>query len=658
MGDEMSIVFREEHSDKSLDILQCIEKIFHNSVALVTIIQISTMSVLFVNKAWEKAMGRTFEQAVGKTPQDLGFGNCHEVVQKIKELDDDSSILPYELSYYAPTGEKRTLICKAILVKDGSERYVIFIDFDITRNKQVEERFRMAFHHNVSPMSISRFIDGYYIEVNQAFLTFMGYTKEEVIGKNSSELNIFVELDRKAVINALKKRGYFQNYEYKIRTKQGELRYCLLNADVIVLDNSEYLLASMTDITERKKLELALKKNEKNLNVAEQIAKIGYFDWDVVADRMSWSDQMYRNLGFVPGEVKPTEKLYLSMIHPDDFSWVSEYISYAKDHSLYDVQYGIIKANGEITWLHLRANMNFNNQGKLIKMFGTCQDITEQKLGEDRVQKAESELSLTNQAYIQSAFFYNVINSKEPIEVTREKLQQYGINPRATYICCVLRMTKQVPNIVQQSVFVWLLSNLPGWVWQYNQVMIALIPVVNNNLSSKAGQIEYGEQLLQEIERCCQKVPVKIGISGLSQTTLNIKELYVKGFRSLIVGEVRGSSITHYEDIGYYELAFCILENKGSGGISTEAIEQVAVYDQDNGTSFLQTLKMLLKEPNFKMVARNLFIHYNTVIWRKQKIEKMLGLSLDDFEVKCQLLLQLRIWEIKKVQKVILGFDI
>jgi PAS domain S-box-containing protein len=132
---------------------------------------------------------------------------------------------------------------------------------DVTERKQTEEalrlseeRFSKAFNSCPSPMSISVFPNGRYIEVNEAFLQVFGYRREEVIGFTRSDLNTWVVPEESArAIQILYEKKSFRNMESSLRTKSGEVRVGLISADIIEISGSDYTLAVFEDITDRKR---------------------------------------------------------------------------------------------------------------------------------------------------------------------------------------------------------------------------------------------------------------------------------------------------------------------------------------------------------------------------------------------------------------------
>jgi len=141
---------------------------------------------------------------------------------------------------------------------------------DITERKQAEnelrfseERFSKAFNDCPSPMSISTFPDGRYVDVNEAFLQVLGYRREEVIGFTRSELHIWEKPEDLArAMQCIYENKSLRNVETTLRRKSGELRIGLISADIIDIRGGEYILAVFEDITERKEAEEALRQSE------------------------------------------------------------------------------------------------------------------------------------------------------------------------------------------------------------------------------------------------------------------------------------------------------------------------------------------------------------------------------------------------------------
>ena len=127
---------------------------------------------------------------------------------------------------------------------------------DITDLKKSEEKFAKAFNSQSVLMAISTVEDGIYLDVNDTFLTTLGYTRDEVIGKNSEELNIFADQDmRERVKNNFLAGRIGQNEEIEIVGKDKTVFTGIFNVELISVDDTPCLLTNMVNITARKMVE-------------------------------------------------------------------------------------------------------------------------------------------------------------------------------------------------------------------------------------------------------------------------------------------------------------------------------------------------------------------------------------------------------------------
>jgi PAS domain S-box-containing protein len=162
-------------------------------------------------------------------------------------------------------------------------RSVIFgVSKDVSKIKLSEEKFSKAFHSNSALMAISSFDDGTYMDVNESFLSTLGYTRDEVIGKSSDELNVFAASDVRAhIAGKLKLNVAIKEVEAEIKTKTGEILVGLFSADIIYISDQICLLTMMVDITLRKQAEEKIKEarleaDEANLAKSEFLSRMSH----------------------------------------------------------------------------------------------------------------------------------------------------------------------------------------------------------------------------------------------------------------------------------------------------------------------------------------------------------------------------------------------
>lgn len=121
--------------------------------------------------------------------------------------------------------------------------------------KESEERFSAAFQANAAAAIISRWPDGRFVDVNEAFLCLSGFTREEVLGRTSPQLNIYLTPEEQILLLKLIEADAARNIEMTFRTKNGQLVDTLLSTKKITLQGEPHIVTNMVDITERKKAE-------------------------------------------------------------------------------------------------------------------------------------------------------------------------------------------------------------------------------------------------------------------------------------------------------------------------------------------------------------------------------------------------------------------
>ena len=210
-------------------------------------------------------------------------------------------------------GNKPYSIDHCIILPDGSKRIVheqaeVFFDAegkpvrmvgtiqDITERKQSddalrlsEEKFSKAFRSSPTFITICTLNDDRFVDVNDAFLNASGYSREEVIGRSSDELGIWVDpVDRGKMADRLREQGIVNNQEVKFRVKSGNVLSALWSAEMIDIEGEPCVLAVILDITERKKLESQLLHSQKMEAVGQLAGGVAHDFNNILSAIMSY----------------------------------------------------------------------------------------------------------------------------------------------------------------------------------------------------------------------------------------------------------------------------------------------------------------------------------------------------------------------------------
>lgn len=136
-----------------------------------------------------------------------------------------------------------------------------------------EEKFTKAFHSSPYAIMLTRVSDGEIFEVNEGFTSITGYEPEEVIGKRTLELFLWEDPKERAdMVNRLS-QGKITGSEVHLKRKTGETLAGLFSADLIEINNEVCILASISDITDRKQIEDALRQSNRQLNLLTSITR-------------------------------------------------------------------------------------------------------------------------------------------------------------------------------------------------------------------------------------------------------------------------------------------------------------------------------------------------------------------------------------------------
>ena len=136
-----------------------------------------------------------------------------------------------------------------------------------------------------------------------------------------------------------------------------------------------------------------LTASEAKLQEAQKLAHLGNWEWDLVTNQLYWSDEIYRIFGF---EKEPPETLFqkhVAQIHPEDFEiWQTGLNLLQSEGKPYHFDFRIISSDGSVKYLSAKGEAAKDADGKVIKLFGTAQDISDRKLVEEALRESESEL--------------------------------------------------------------------------------------------------------------------------------------------------------------------------------------------------------------------------------------------------------------------------
>ncbi|MDD4930322.1 MAG: ATP-binding protein [Gallionella sp.] len=173
---------------------------------------------------------------------------------------------------------------------------------------------------------------------------------------------------------------------------QAQLRDMNIHLERRVQERTSDLLDAQTalqrDIAERERIEIVSRQYKQMLDEAQQLAHLGSWDMDLVANHLVWSDENYRIFELDPECRDIRYETCLSFAHPDDRDRVNQaYTTAILDKSAYDITYRLLFSDNRVKWVHERCNTFYDSEGRPLRSIGTTQDITEHKETQDALRR-------------------------------------------------------------------------------------------------------------------------------------------------------------------------------------------------------------------------------------------------------------------------------
>ncbi len=260
------------------------------------------------------------------------------------------------------------------------------------------------------------------ITLNQSAVNIFGLKFDELIGKNLLEIvptmkgskghmDLQQAIAGETIHNKVYQSGvtnrYYENFLLPLKDEKDNV-YAVL---VIAHDNTDLIEAA------------------KKLSDAQQIAQVGSWEWDIVTNELTWSENMYNIYGLNSEDGISYEK-FVSLVHPDDVEIAQATIASALASKTFnDFFHRIITPAGEEKIMHARGEVIADKEGKIVRMVGTGQDVTKQKITEQQLIATSKNIEERNQ------FIEQLINSSlDLITVIDKDLRLITLNRKAQNI--------------------------------------------------------------------------------------------------------------------------------------------------------------------------------------------------------------------------------
>ncbi|MGB2870129.1 MAG: PAS domain S-box protein, partial [Bacteroidota bacterium] len=355
-------------------------------------------NVIYVNDAFLKTYGYQENEILGENIEIIrSRNNKAEEMRKIlpltiggswqgelMNLRKDGSEFPVSLSTSVVTNEKGNATALIGVAVDISERKLAEQTL-----KDSEERLRILFEYAPDAYYLND-LKGNFVDGNKAAEELTGYQRKELIGNNMLGLGILLPNQVVKVASLLAQNVFGRPTgpdELHLKRKDGSEVTVEIRTYPVKVKDKTLVLGIARNITKRKRAEEQLHQSESSLKTAQEIARMGNWEFNFEKNTMLWSENMYNIFGLPLHGIVPTNDYFRSRVDPGDLHLIDEAIkNVGKEKAAIDQELRIILPDGGKKWIQNRLVPVFDH-GRLIGLKGVCVDISGRKLAEDEIHK-------------------------------------------------------------------------------------------------------------------------------------------------------------------------------------------------------------------------------------------------------------------------------
>ena len=360
-----------------------------------------TGKYLYVSDAAESVFGYSAHELIGKYFYDLHPEADRTVYAKggLELINSGTEIIDFHNPILRKDNTLIWVSTNGTPIRNTQGEVIGYkgVDTDITARKNAEDDLRKF--KNISDRANygTAITDttGIIVYCNEAFATLHGWTIEELMGKslNSIIAQSFIAEGQKKIEELLLSDGFI--YQEVIHQRRDGSEFpALVNIKIIKNEHGapEFMSGTVVDISNIKNAEKALKESEINLNTAQEIAKMGSWELNLVTRKTTWSNNYY-NIIELDRSTHPDASLFNNMIHPDDRTIMSqkqEELIATKQPVSFEMR--LLMPDQRIKWIQ-NSVVGIFKDDVLVTLKGVNIDITEKKLQQDQIRAQNERLS-------------------------------------------------------------------------------------------------------------------------------------------------------------------------------------------------------------------------------------------------------------------------
>jgi diguanylate cyclase (GGDEF)-like protein/PAS domain S-box-containing protein len=372
-----------------------LDRFFSLSLQLLLIARLDDGRIVRCNSAWKARLGWDPNELIGASFFDLIHpDDVEETAAEAARLHQGEMTSYFVNRYRARDGSWRRLAWSAVAASDTKLIYAI--GHDVTEQAQIETALRHSERRyrsltEVSPVGVFHTApDGHLDYVNERWTEITGLERRSAMGDgwlypvHPEDRGRIASQWRQSVDQALPFEA-----EYRLIGADQQQVWVLAQArpDLHASGRLEGFIGTLTDISQQKQTEAALRTGERRLREAERIGGVGSWEFDLKGERLHWSEQLYRIFERDRQRFQPSYQAFLDAVDPEDRDLVEQaYRTSVDNRRPVAIEHRIRVADGHVKWVKQRGETQYADDGMPLRSIGTTQDITDQK--HDRIMLA------------------------------------------------------------------------------------------------------------------------------------------------------------------------------------------------------------------------------------------------------------------------------
>jgi PAS domain S-box-containing protein len=384
--------------------------ILNNTDELIQNIRLEDGMILYTNPAWQKTLGYSEAEAKQLNFLDIihpdNRDHCMELFKQVKQGVSDVSI---EAVFISKTGQQIYLEGQTgCFIKEGvpfSTRGLFRNVTEIKKSADIinkEKELSNSIMNNLPGIFYLFDSSGRFLRWNKNFESITGYSAEEIARMVPTD---FFEAEEAEKLERRYQTGTNNNLggiEFNLLTKQKTLVPIFLNSMGIHYEGKLCRLGMGINISERKKAEVLLLRNQLLFEEAQELAHIGSWEYNFITTELIWSKEMFRVFDLEGLPVQELVTGYKKRIHPEDLQRFEGVLQQLLDKGeIHSIECRLISENGVVKYVHaIGEPIKSKRQQIVIGLRGTVQDITSIKLAEQMLQASKAALDKQQQLLI------------------------------------------------------------------------------------------------------------------------------------------------------------------------------------------------------------------------------------------------------------------